>query len=221
MCRFSLRKLMALSLSLIFLVVSCTPQQKTQPAWVARMLGNPVCLAPCWENITPGVTTRDELSQLLDQNPNFSDIKASEGVPYGPVLMWCVGEPPCGNGDLSAFSAFDNKGIVQELYLGPGTTLYLKDFIPRYGPPEKVAFSDPVSGPGYVVVDLLYPKSGLVLEFSPKNKGSLTSPSINFSQDLDVVRIIFTVPGLDYYYSNNVIAKPLEIYYWKGYTDYP
>jgi len=33
------------------------------------------CAAPCWEGITPGVTTAEDAQKLLQQNASFSDVK--------------------------------------------------------------------------------------------------------------------------------------------------
>ena len=185
---------------------------------------NPVCVPPCWENITPGITTRDELSQMLKQNPKAFDIRESVGYPWGPVISWCEGGSPCGPGYISAFASFDTKGIVQEINLDPGVILQLKDFLSLYGPPEKIAFSDPISGPGFVAVDVLYPDLGLAIEFYLENQGSYGKPAVDFREDLHAIRIFYTVPGLDYYYSHNIMVRSidqLQQFEWKGYTHYP
>jgi hypothetical protein len=212
-----IRIFIILSLSMVFMAVSCT----ARPAWVDKMVNKPVCLAPCWNAITPGKTTRDELSQMLKQDPNAYDITASVGEPWGPVVSWCVGGSPCGPGDISVLSSFDSQGIVQEVYLRPGAPLYLKDFVRLYGLPEKVAFSDTLSAPGNILVGLLYPKAGMVLEFLAENQGTNTSPAVDFREDLEAASIIYSLPGLGYYYSTNIVAKTLDQYAWKGYTHYP
>jgi hypothetical protein len=211
----------ALFFFVVFLVTSCTPK----PAWVTRMLDKPVCLAPCWENITPGITTWDELSQMLNHGSNVFDVtRIAVGEPGGPVISWCDGGSPCGSGGyINALSSFDNKMIVREIVLRPGINLYLKDFLPLYGLPEKVIFSDAFSDLGNVVVGLLYPKLGLVLEFYSKNLGVLNNPEVDFQKDMNVESVIYTTPGLDYYYLHNLV-KPLEQseqFEWKGYTHYP
>jgi hypothetical protein len=213
----TIKKFIIFPLSILFLAVACTPR----PDWVVKMVDKPVCLAPCWDAITPGKTSLDELSQTLKQDPNAFDVMTSVGDPWGRTLSWCVGGSPCGPGNLSVLSAFDNRGIAQEVYLRPGIPLYLKDFIPLYGLPEKVAFSDTLSAPGYILVGLLYPKSGLVLEFLAENQGAFESPAVDFREDSEIVNIIYTVPGLDYYFSINVVAKKVEQFEWKGYVNYP
>jgi len=188
------------------------------------MLDKPVCLAPCWENITPGVTTREELSQMLNQGQGTFDIRASVGsFPWGDTLSWCEGGTGCGSsGDISVFSAFDNKGIVQEVFLYPSIVLYLKDFVPLYGYPDKVGFPEPASSDSIaIVVDLLYPRIGLILEFLSENKGSFISPSVNIRKNLEIVHIFYTVPGLNYYSLHNVSVNPFQQFEWKGYTHYP
>jgi len=212
-----IRKFIILPLTILLMLGACMPRT----AWVEELVQKPVCLAPCWDHITPGRTTRDELAQMLKQDPNVFDIAESVGDPWGPVLSWCVGGSPCGPGDMSVFSAFDSHGIVQEINLRSGTPLYLKDFIPLYGPPEKVAFSDTLSAPGNIVVGLLYPGAGLVLEFLSVNQGTIDRPMVEMSEDLEVSSIIYTLPDLDYYYSRNIVARKLEQFDWKGYEKYP
>ncbi len=210
-------KFISLPLFIVLMTASCTPR----PAWVTNLVNMPVCTAPCWNNITPGKTTQDELSQILKQDSNAFDITASVGDPWGPVISWCVGGSPCGRDDLSVLSSFDSQGILQELYLRPGSPLYLKDFMPLYGPPEKVLFSDMLSAPGNILIGVLYPKSGLVLEFLSVNQGTFANPAVDFREDLEISNIIYTLPGLGYYYSTNIIAKTLDQFDWKGFTRYP
>jgi hypothetical protein len=210
-------KFIIIVLSTGMLAVACTPR----PAWVDRMVNKPTCLAPCWNSITPGQTNRDELSQMLKGDPAVFEVAESVGDPWGPVVSWCVGGAPCGQGDISAFSAFDEQGIVQEIYLRPGAPLHLNDFVPLYGYPEKVAFADTLSAPGSILVGLLYPRSGLVLEFLAANQGTTANPAVDLRADLDASNIIYSVPGLEYYYSRNIIAKKLDQFDWKGYTRYP
>jgi hypothetical protein len=217
MRRLNLRKFIFFPLSILLFTAACAPR----PDWAVRMLDKPVCLAPCWDGITPGKTTQDELSQLLKQDPGTFDVTAGVGDPWGRTLSWCVGGSPCGPGKLSVLSAFDDRGIVQEVYLRPGIPLYIKDFVPLYGPPEKVAFSDTLSAPGNILVGLLYPNSGLVLEFLVENLGTFESPAVDFREDLEAVNIIYTLPVLDYYFSINVVAKKVEQFEWKGFVNYP
>ena len=217
-------KLLSLFLFITFSIISCSHQNTSHPIWVRELLDKPVCLAPCWENITPGVTTQDELSQILNQGQGAFDIRASVGsFPWGDTLSWCEGGTGCGSsGDISVFSAFDNKGIVQEVYLYPSIVLYLKDFVPLYGYPEKVGFPEPASSDSNaIVVDLLYPRIGLNLEFLSEDKGSFINPSVEIRKNLEIVHVFYTVPGLNYYYLHNVSVNPFQQFEWKGYTHYP
>jgi hypothetical protein len=185
------------------------------------MLEKPTCLAPCWNNITPGVTTRNQLLQMLKKDPSVSGIKADVGVPWGPILVWQVGKGISDPNFNNILVPFDSNGIVQEIRMGGDNNLYLKDFIPVYGFPEAVVFADTATDTPYVEVDLLFPKIGLVLGFFIKYSGSFTHPIIKFTKDLDVWHILFTKPGLEYYYENDVYIKPLVEYPWKGYSQYP
>jgi hypothetical protein len=208
-------------LLLIVLLVSCSRQQNSRPAWYIGMLKKPICLAPCWNNFTPGVTTRNQLEQMLAQDPAVSEINATEGIPWGPVLMWKFGIVSLEYKYLSIMATFDGNGIVQELNIREGYPLYLDDFISIYGFPEKVVFADTVSSPGYIGVDMLYPGTGLVIHFSLENTGTTENKVINFEKNSDIGWILFTKPGLEYYFANEIMANPLMKYDWKGYTTYP
>jgi hypothetical protein len=118
--------------------------------------------------------------------------------------------------------ACGNTGVVQEIHLVLGITLYLKDFIPTYGSPEKVVFPEPPSpDAGVVIFHVLYPDAGLVLVFMTDNQGTFANPAIELRKDLEVDRVIYTVPGLDYYFSHDIQVRFLDQFEWKGYTHYP
>jgi hypothetical protein len=206
-------------LSCIFLIVSCAPR----PLWLTRMIYKPTCYAPCWENITPGKTTKEELSRMINQGRQAFNVRTGIGnIPWGETISWCEGSLDCGRGDgISTFIAFGNEKTVQEINLDPGVPLFLTDFSQLYGEPEELVFSDTISAPGILGIALLYPKIGLVLEFSAKNLGSFDSPSTNFQEDLRIYRIIYSIPNLEYYFEKNIISKEISRYEWKGYTHYP
>jgi hypothetical protein len=204
MCRQTGKLVLAFFVIMI-VIVSCS----TRPEWIAQMVDHPTCLAPCWRDITPGITTQAQLTQLLNQDQQVFDIRTSTGsIPWGDTISWCLGGSPCGPGDISAFSSFDTEGIVQEVNLDPGASLYLQDFVRLYGLPKKLAFPYPPSADsGVVLVDALYPSTGLVLEFLMTNRGSFSNPSVDFKKNAEIVGFLYTVPGLEYYYSHNVLVE--------------
>jgi hypothetical protein len=62
------------------LCVSCKDSVVTTPRtvtpensnnWQTAWLDQPVCKLPCWQNITPGVTTRDEAVSILENTPGI------------------------------------------------------------------------------------------------------------------------------------------------------
>jgi len=61
-----------IALELLVFQTSCTvfsisfgPTQIPRSNWVNNWLNNPVCQTPCWENITPGLTTILEAKEKL------------------------------------------------------------------------------------------------------------------------------------------------------------
>src|SRR5689334_4396309 len=86
-------KLFATIVLLIITVVSCsnvstppavpsvTPDRP--PNWWISWLAQPVCKPPCWQNITPGITTFAEAVSILEQTPGTTiTYKSKDGLDW-------------------------------------------------------------------------------------------------------------------------------------------
>ena len=51
--------------------------------WITKWLSKPVCSPPCWEQITPGVTSIDEAEEILQQIPQITGIRGPIKGPLG------------------------------------------------------------------------------------------------------------------------------------------
>lgn len=205
----NIKSLFYFIIALIFLV-SCS----SHPVKVQETEEKPVCTAPCWENITPGITTRDDLTQMLHNRQDIFDMEfGSNSIPWGETISWCQGGTGCGSiGSMKAFSAFDENGIVQEVYIYSGGLKKLKDFKMEYGDPKQLIFSDyPSPDTAFASIDLLYPDIGLGITIVGENKGTFTSPQMSVQEDSDIVNVYYTTPGLDYYFSHNVERNPIQL----------
>jgi hypothetical protein len=100
-----------------------TPQP-TPPVVAHNPLDTEPCMAPCWQNITPGETTLDQASQIL------GDLEDVGGCPAINGYIKC---------DWVVIHAGDD-GIVELIRMGPSETVTLGEVIALYGEPDEVHF---------------------------------------------------------------------------------
>jgi hypothetical protein len=130
-----------------------------------------LCTAPCWHNITPGVSDEDDVGVQLMHDSSIN----KDTVEYG-----LVGE---GGAPLLTFRWQDQDGRINKVRLRDGKVLRieisldydltLEEIVDEYGPPERIYV--PVCAEDHqdrVFID--YPSSGL--QFS-------TPLSIDFAND--------------------------------------
>ena len=191
----------------------------TNPSgWIAKWLRNPSCNVPCWQNITPGETNRDQAKSLLSSNPDITGIEESDVIPYGQVLNLNLDNDVYPD-DVTIL--FDNENIVQEIDFATfGSNLYLNDMILAFGSPKRVLFRNQEYE--YVTVDLLYSERGVIVELFLQNlnlEGEI--PKVKIEKYMEVRHIYLNTPGLKYFFDTSGIVDPSLSYEWKGYTTYP
>jgi hypothetical protein len=191
----------------------------TNPSeWIAKWLRNPTCKVPCWENITPGETNRDQAKSLLSSNPEVASVEEGDVIPYGLMLFVKIYD---GKNKGNVSIKFDNQNIAQEIELAVfGDNLYLHDMITVYGPPKKVLFHN--QDYEYVTVDLLYPELGLIIELFLHNlnlEGEI--PKVKIEKYEEILYAYLDAPGLKYFFDTSGIVDSSLLYEWKGYTTYP
>lgn len=190
--------------------------------WIANWLKNPTCKVPCWENIVPGDTNRDQAKSLLSNNTDVTSFEESNVIPYGQVLKINLDNDVYPD---DATILFDNQNIVQEINLGTfGDNLYLHDVISVYGPPRRVLFHDQMYE--YVTVDLLYPELGMAIElFLPNLNLEGEIPQVKIEKYGEILHVYLEAPDLKYYFEISEITDgtidPRLLSEWKGYTIYP
>ena len=65
----------------VTLLLNGCQNEQIQPDWLKKWLNNPACKSPCFENITPGITTVDEAESILKSSPGVQIISFPDG--YG------------------------------------------------------------------------------------------------------------------------------------------
>ena len=139
---------------LILLVSACTPSA----ANITSVLTISECELPCWNDITPGVTTTEEAKQILEKTAgiganNIDTYNTSPRIRFSLSL-----ETPCVNRKtLGRVESLD--GNVIELQLMENLHIVIGDVVQRIGEPEYVISTPFIGGGNNFVV--IYPDKGV------------------------------------------------------------
>lgn len=181
---------------LILLVVStsaCKPE--AYPSSKTSILDNPVCSPPCWQNIVPGQTNRDELLAALAGIDNFDqsslvqrdypNMKGYNQVLYGKLYL----EPDA----VTFVSVCLSDETVVELNFSGMWNLTLEEAIEKIGEPEGVLI---YHSNDFAVVSFLIPSKGVAFRFDTLGEhwGSVDS----IVPEMEIKDIDYFSP--DYYY---------------------
>lgn len=118
-----------------------TPSAAVAAAIKDSVFGNPSCALPCWNGITPGITTRSDALKILRDSPFIQEtsLQSRNLVADSGAVIW----------DWKASHNFEegyqglswNAGIVDDITLFP-PNISVEEMINRYGPPEKVGIAN-------------------------------------------------------------------------------
>lgn len=190
-------------------IPSVTPESAIN--WWTSWLDRPVCKPPCWQNITPGVTTRDEAVSILENTP---DITITYNGEYG--VSWDFKAKTEG-GDMR----LSEEGTVSSIWLGSVSDrkLLLKTVIASYANPEYVKPYD--CREGMCITVLVYPDFGMLLDVFIKNEGTISNPQIEIFPDTIIDRVYFIERGIENFQKIPDFQDYDLLMKWKGYGEYP
>lgn len=190
-------------------IPSVTPE--SAPKWWTSWLAQPVCKPPCWQNITPGVTSVDAAVSLLEDMPKVTIIYNGK---YG--LSWNFGTKT-EEGNIS----ISKDGKVSSLWLANSSSesLYLKEIVAKYGFPKYVKPYD--CREGMCATVLVYPDRGMLLDVFMKNSGTVSDPQIEIVPDTVVDRVYFIEPGMENFQKVLDFQDYDLLMDWKEYGKYP
>lgn len=141
-------------LLLLLLFSACTPTA----ANTTSVLTISDCELPCWNGITPGVTTKEEAEQILENTEGIGVNNIHTYNTSPTIRFWLSLETPSINrktvGLLESLG-----GKVIELQLTENLNIVFGDIVQRIGEPESV-ISTPFIGGGNSFV-ALYPDKGV------------------------------------------------------------
>jgi len=150
-----------------------------------NFLSGPPCSAPCWQDITPGQTTRSEVIEKLKnlEYIQVSSIKEAGTAERGGVT-WYWKFPLTA---LYPNSVSWQKNIVQEIRLGVYNKLTIEEVIGIFGPPEAIEVGEGgIPEVWHLIFVMFYPNNGI----------QLTADTADFSSTLEPGTMIHAI---DYY----------------------
>ena len=206
---------------LIISGVSCKPANISTPSpsetpdisstWLTTWLTQPACKLPCWQNITPGVTTIDEAVSILEKMPDTTiTYNEKDGVD------WEFGSTKNDGGWLVAQDGIVNFVVLDLLH----SKVALEALVASYGYPSYVEPYDCQQGDssGMCLTMLIYPDSGMLVDTDLEDLGN---HRVKIQPETEVWRITLIQPGLENYKKIPDFQDYGILMEWKGYGSYP
>lgn len=182
--KFERKGRFVLAIWIIILAGACTPQSNpptttptatvisVPPEWFIQWLENPACSPPCWESITPGITSLNDTSNFQQKYPSVYLKKQKDSSIVLSVTL-----------DL-AYEHVPTKLIIN-----------------KYGQPDYVRLykCDPGAG---CETHVIYEKLGMVMNLYLPDANKQESWSVEISPESNIFRVYFIETGLDSYWYN-------------------
>lgn len=176
------------------------------------------CRAPCWQNITPGTTRKQEVLQALEAVPWIDPTTISEHdlQDFGTTFTWEGSVDPYSS--LQGSVEANAEDIVSKVYITfhpqQWPMVSIDDLIEVYGPPViQVRASRANLFRTSFMVYLYYPQSGLFIAghfYDLRHSDPLIPPRVS------VISIDYVAPDR-FYESTNML--PACEFAWDGYKE--
>jgi len=167
--RLSLLDCVALAVAMLLLGASLVSCALAGPVDRSLLSGDP-CQPPCWQGLVPGVSTVQEVEDVLAGSEYVKQESVTRERWGGFSTIWWESAVSWASG--SGRNAAVMKGeMLQILMICLDYELALEDIVERYGAPEKLWASWAWPGGVEVAVRLYYPAEGLTfaLVLQPSN----------------------------------------------------
>ncbi len=200
---------------LIIWTVSCeavTSKSTSTPNWWSSWLDEPVCNLPCWQNITPGITTLKEAKSILESLPYIK----SQTKTYNSIDWRFIP-----NKDDGGWLEASRDGIVRSITLGGDSGILLQTITTSYGDPKYVKPHD--CRDGMCPTLLIYPDLGLWVSVFVENASEDNEdPRIVILPTIVSNRVVFIKSGMENAKKElSLFQDDLLTMEWKGYSVYP
>jgi hypothetical protein len=158
-----IRKLLMLAFCLVMLSACQTATAPAPSPWIDVILNDPDCAPPCWNGITPGVTTMDEAWAIIQAEPGLIDLVYSGGETSRAGIDWTFSNA---DGWGTVYSSSTDYSTVYKVCFfqtsGHFPLFSLEEALEYLGEPD-VLYLHIRSGLGYVA-NLYYPQSGIDMD---------------------------------------------------------
>jgi hypothetical protein len=157
--------LLSLGLLILGMCVSCG---EPPPLDRSLLTGEP-CEPPCWQGLTPGESTEEDVDEFL-RTTRFVDGRSVRRGTYtrltlggeeveGVIVYW---RSFWGLSTCNDFCV--EEGVLDSITICPSPGVTLGRLIERYGPPEKYQVIVPIGQPLHYDVTLFYPTYGFTVD---------------------------------------------------------
>lgn len=190
--------------------------QSPHPEWISRLLNNPTCEPPCWENIYPGTTSIWDVVPTLNQVDNIINLNGPKESFHGDLsVTWEYNDEKTGGRILS-----DENGIVSQILLAVNYEhkFFLDEILFTYGNPNYLKVYD--CEKTRCSVSLYYIDHGFAVYLKFINV-PIRKKTIEITADEEILSLTFFPPGEQGYlevFGTDPWDKPrIE---WQGYGEY-
>lgn len=180
-----------LSLCLLQIILASCRGELPSADW-GLLTGEP-CEPPCWQGLTPGYSTGDEVDSFLESSDlvDRASVWQDRGG-CGLIVHWRSPTSYRRGGGLSSHQSnwlCVGDGILREMEVSLDYDFAIEQLLARYGPPEKLdaVRGGPPERP-YVAVPLYYPERGMMAQVE------LPLNDIQLRPETKVVRVWYMHP---------------------------
>lgn len=182
------------------------------------LLTDTPCAAPCWQGITPGVTSRSQAIAVLRDSPYIRQdtLREAGNEELGGITWhWSA------QGRRLQPSISWRNGVVREITLGLTYDLTVEEIVNKFGLPEALSVT-PGGTPEhwYWIVNLYYPQRGLQFKAYTREYSTLFEPSTEVGGALLFVPVSLEERIADVFDDPAIVSQAAStIRPWQGYGD--
>lgn len=188
--RWILRVLLVLMLLLLLVIVVwyyvLWPADRSLLTWEP-------CAPPCWQNLTPGLSTEQDVMHYISNLPKMEQSRLTTYSHYSErcgvvqAYRWTGGR----NGAFREIVV--REGRVRLIEVAPDYNLRLGAVVDRFGPPEYMSADLGLGDDGSIyIIEVYYPQQGLTFELRPK-----VQDAGEIRPDMSIRTVSYSMPGDD------------------------
>ena len=146
-------------LALMVFVGSCHPHEQVTVDQ-SLLTGEP-CPPPCWQRLTPGVSTQEDVLDYIAESSYVGD-HYREAHAVGTTIWW---QSILDGRSLDTYNFLATRhGTLSVMMIYLDYEVTLEDLLAKYGPPEKVRAEWSSGGSAVALVNLYHPTQGFMLQ---------------------------------------------------------